>query len=311
MLELMKGLGFIPESKVLLLQPFNGKAFGIRYDRVTYIGEPLDIPLGGQRSVFVEADKFLPLLPYIRSIIARPDYLVVNLDNGAVYKLPYMQAEFDCPAFSLYQVSGIMKGSLDFSAVKKTALQNLVNPEMRCIYVDTYGAISCDYIRGTYDRNLFSTVPVLIPPDMYNYAQSDKTGALYKLEDTLFLEYDDGSFIASPTGDFSAQEGAPWYQTIREKASTALTNTPIPTGMEEALKRLALFSNKVVFTPQYIQVNDDYREPHNLTVSGEHKYEINDLLSVISFARNIAVGNDAIYLYGDNKTVVISEVEEE
>lgn len=142
MLELMRELGFIPQSRAIkLYNDDEGKAVGERYDKVTYLSEQLNITLTTSQAIYVESGRFLSLLPFIQSAESEDNYLLVTLKNSAEYKLPYVEVEFDVINFG-EDSDRILSVTHSLDILKKTTLKNLVKPEMRCIYVDDKGAVS-------------------------------------------------------------------------------------------------------------------------------------------------------------------------
>lgn len=316
MLELMKELGFIPESRVVKLYKLGGKVVGERYDKVTYLREVLpDLDLTVEEPVYVESGRFLPLIPFIQSATARDNYLQVILRNGAEYKFPYIEIEFSRPEVPNIAPSIEIEGEIDLSILKKTALQNLVKPQMRCIYVDRNGAVSCNFLQGTVDKGLKSQNPILLPPDLIDYMQSGERGMICTIGDLLFYTNRSTKWIWAPKSELeqSEDEEVPWYKSIYEQSNAAaLQNllSDIPAGIEDSLKRLQFFGTEAVFYADKIMAGENF-EPVAIPSAVGGVYTLEEVVSVIPFAKKIAFFNNAMYLKNGNVTILVSEKEEE
>lgn len=311
MLESMKVLGFIPESKAIkLYKNADGKVVGERYDKVTYLREFLNFTLEGEGGCYVEAESFLSLLPFISRATIKENYLEVVLKNGAEYKFPYMEVEFGAPKIEPPTLE--IKGEIDFSTLKKTALQNLVKPEMRCIYVDNNGAVSCNFLQGTVDRGIISRSPVLLPPDLVDYIPAGHV-EIYKGGDMLFYTDTESKFIWSPAGDFMESDEAPWYNSIYEQAmgAQAMEFSPVQEGMEESLKRLSLFGKEAVFNSTKVVVGNSY-EPVSIPSARGQVFDLEEVIPVISSAKEMVLSEDGtMFLKNGEVTILVSAKEEE
>lgn len=309
MLEAMKVIGFIPESKAVKLYRNEDVVVGERYDKVTYLREYLNIRLDGEGACYVEAESFLSLLPFIRKAAIKENYLEVILKNGAEYKLPYMEVEFSVPKIELPTLQ--ISGEIDFSILKKTALQNLVKPEMRCIYVDEKGAVSCNFLQGTVDEGITSVEPVLLPPDLIDYIPAGNV-QIYKGGDMLFYTDAKDKFIWSPAGDFMESEETPWYQSIYEQAKSSSEErfSPVQEGMEESLKRLSLFGKEAVFNSSKVQVGNSY-EPVSIPSAGGQVFDLEEVIPVISCAKMMTISEEGtMFLRNGRVTILVSSKEE-
>lgn len=311
MLELMKELSFIPESKALKLYKIEDRVIGERFDKVTYLREVLPIPnFQYEEPIFVEACRFLPLIPFIKDMYAKEGYLEVNLTNGAQYKLPYIEIEFSRPVFEdgLEPVVQI-EGKLDLTILKKTALQNLVKPEMRCIYVDGRGAITCNYLQGTVDRNIVSANPILLPPDLVNYIQVEESVLICTIGDYLFYTNNSNCMIWAPKGDL---EGDRWYDTIYENARSVREAefTELPKNMDETLKRLSLFGSEITFFDDKVVVEDNF-EPVCIPSANGGVFTLEEVQSVIQNGKEIYFTDTTMFLRNGRVTILVSVKEDE
>lgn len=317
MLELMKELGFIPESRVVKLYRLDDKVVGERYDKVTYLREVLpDLDLTVEEPVYVESGRFLPLIPFIQRAVACDNYLQVILRNGAEYKFPYIEIEFSRPEVPDIAPSIEIEGEIDLSILKKTALQNLVKPEMRCIYVDRNGAVSCNFLQGTVDTGLKSQNPILLPPDLIDYMQSGEKGMICTIGDLLFYTNRSTKWIWAPKSELEqAEDGeVPWYESIynQSRAAVELPHlfSDIPAGIEDSLKRLQFFGTEAVFYADKIMAGENF-EPVAIPSAIGGVYTLEEVVSVIPFARQIAFFDNAMYLRNGDVTILVSEKEEE
>lgn len=310
MLELMKEVGFIKESKAIkLYKSEEGKVIGERYDKVTYLREVLGFNLEGEGECYVEASQLILLFPFISRAEIKENYLWVILKNGAEYKLPYLDVEFEAPVMG--QMSLQIQGEIDFSILKKTTLQNLVKPEMRCIYVDKKGAVSCNFLQGTVDEGITSVEPILLPPDLVDYIQEGRV-EIYKGNDVLFYTNSNTKFIWSPTGDFTEEE-EPWYESIynQAKESEGIEFSLMQNEIEESLKRLSIFGKEAVFNSTRVIVGNSY-EPVSIPTAKGQVFNLEEVIPVIGQAKKMAISESGtMFLKKDKVTILISAKEEE
>lgn len=311
-LDRLRELGFVKESRAVKLFNSSDGPIGDRYDRVTYLREPLPkFVLETDRPVYVEASRFIPLISFIKKATALENYLEVVLKNGAEYKLPYLDVTFDFDV-PMPTTAPKIDGKMDFTALKKTALQNLVKPEMRCVYVSQNGAVSCNFLQGTVDKNIkiLHGEPLLLSPDIINYLPNDAEGKIYVQDDYIFYVGDFNDMIIAPKTELSEEED-PWYEVIYTKAEGATGEyMPIPADLEEGLKRLQCFGNDVIFEQDRV-VSDSNFEP--IRIAGAHggEYEIEEVLSVLSGGKEILFKETEMYLKNGNITIMVSEKSDE
>lgn len=309
MLELMKELGFIPESKAIKLAMRNGKVVGERYDRVTYLREVLPISAEGlEEEVYVESGRFLSLLPFIRNVQRTNTYLLVVLVNGARYELPYLDLEFSAPQIP-EEPRICIQGAIDFTVLKKTALQNLVKPEMRCIYVDDKGAVTCNFLQGTVDTAIVTEEPILLPPDLTTYMTPSQDAIIFTSGNIICFTDKEKVWVYSPKADFEESED-PWYRTIYETAMAVKDEpfSPLPQYIDESLKRLANFGNEVVITGDRMTTGENY-EPISCPSALGGEFTIEDVLSVIQNGKDIFFTESAMFLRNGSTTIMVSTKE--
>lgn len=315
MLELMKELGFIPESRAVRLFKRGEKVFGDRYDRVSYLSEKFSgIEMVGEGPVYVEATRFMSLVPYARKIVQREDYLSVYLRNGAEYKLPYLDIEFEREG-SQEEGVVLMTGNLDISALKKTALQNLVKPEMRCIYVDGRGAVSCNFLQGTVDTSIKTVTgeAILLSPDITSYMTNVEGAEILRKGDTLLFTDHENVFVWAPVSEFDELEEGDegWYNTIYKGATQVQGEfMEIPEGMEGAIKRLSYFSDEITFESDKIVSGENF-EPISVPSAQGSSFTIEEVLSVLSEGKEILFERGALFLRNGDVTVMVSEKEDD
>lgn len=316
MLELLKEMGFIPESRAVKLYNLEGRVMGERFDRVTYMRELIGtFPLEVESPVYVESGRFLPLVPFIRSARATENYLHVILRNGAEYKIPYLEdMDFSRPELGDVAFNILIEGKIDLSALKKTALQNLVKPEMRCIYVDERGAVSCNFLQATIDKNLRAPHKVLLSPDLINYIDtSSDTAVIGEAGDYLIYTDRQSRWIWAPRAEFEevSEEEMPWYESMYSLSNDVPEDyfVSVPTDIEGAIKRLSFFSDEGEFKEDRIESGQNY-EPLALPRNATGKYTLEELLSVVSVGKQIAFYDSALFLKNENITVIVSEKED-
>ena len=147
MLESMKVLGFIPESKAIkLYKNADGKVVGERYDKVTYLREFLNFTMEGEGGCYVEAESFLSLLPFISRATIKENYLEVVLKNGAEYKFPYMEVEFNAPKIEPPTLE--IKGEIDFFAFICSDLGNFIVDRSNLGIKRVYYTLKIDPVRN-------------------------------------------------------------------------------------------------------------------------------------------------------------------
>lgn len=308
----LRELGFVKESRAVKLIKGDDGPIGERYDRVTYLKENLPkFTLDADRAVYVESSRFLPLVPFIKKATATENYLQVILKNGAEYKLPYLDVTFDYQ-FPQITTVPVISGRLNFSALKKTALQNLVKPEMRCIYVSENGAVSCNFLQGTVDKNIKIAhgEPLLLSPDLTNYTSDSIMGSIYVQDDSIIYVTEFNDMVIAPKTELSEEED-PWYEVIYAKAEEAVGDyMQIPADLEEGLKRLQCFGNDVVFEADKLVSGSNF-EP--ISISGAHggEYAIEEVLSVLSGGKEILFKDTEMYLKNGNVTIMVSEKSDE
>ena len=287
---------------------------GERYDRVTYLRQAFpNIEFVCEHPVFVESGRFIPLIPFIKKMVSKDSYLAVYLKNGAEYKLPYLEIEFSRPEMPDNEEPVIqIQGRLNLSTLKKTALQNLVKPEMRCIYVDNRGAVTCNFLQGTVDTNIRSVDPILLPPDLITYLSDEESVMICTIGDYIFYTNNSDCQIWAPKGDFSQEEEELWYETIYASAMSVQNEpfTELPDTMEEVLKRLSLFGNDVVFLTDKVVVGDNF-EPLNIPSAKGSPFTLEEVSSVISCGKEIYFTDTSMFLRKGGTTVLVSVKEEE
>lgn len=317
MLELLKEMGFIPESRAVKLYCLDGKVVGERFDRVTYMREVIGtFPLEIQSPIYVEAGRFLPLVPFIDSANSTENYLHVLLKNGAEYKIPYLEGiEFSRPQFSDDSPQVLLEGKIDLSALKKTTLQNLVKPEMRCIYMDERGSVSCNFLQATVDKNLRSPCRVLLSPDIIDYIPvSDSDSIIASIGDYLFYTDTVSRWIWAPKAEIEEVSDGEiaWYDTMYNLSDAVPEDyfVTVPPDIEGAIKRLSFFSDEAEFMEGRIVSGQNY-EPLSLPQNASGKYTLEELGSVISIGKQIAFYENALFLRNDKVTVIVSEKEDD
>ena len=137
MIEQIRAIPFIAESEAVKLLPDRRVE---RYTRILQASEflPSQLTLSCDRPVYVEAKKFFALLAATSTVSAEPTCLTVGLQNGAVYRLPFMDVQWDDMR---PRPSGAPRSvETDIMGLSTCILGNNMRPELQCIYMDAQGA---------------------------------------------------------------------------------------------------------------------------------------------------------------------------
>lgn len=167
-------------------------------------------------------------------------------------------------------------------------------------------------MQGAVDKSITSSQPVLLPPDMYDYI--DTEGYIYKsAQGLVFISRQGNKTIWAPISEFQQdeEEGAPWYSSIYDLACIPNESDYIdlPVGIDDALKRLSSFGDEVVFKSDRIQTGENY-EPFALNAQVESTFKIEQITSIIQYAKQLHICEDKLYLKDGSLTLLVSEESE-
>ena len=300
MLETIKEIPFIDESSaVRVLATDSGKIVLERNDRVIWAREQtaLESP---NIDCYVEADKFFTLLPEIKSLV-QSTCLEVTLKNGARYELPFLEVSWETQEMPENYSDSI---TFKLSDLVLCTLNNLIRPELQCIYIDQDGAVSCDFVSACISNDVKASKAFLLPPDV----QALVDGRLCKVEvteDKIFIKSSDFEIITSKP---AMEEGDEWYNDLRAIISGA-TSFKTAEALTESLKRLAMFADHIKFDGEKVIAGENY-EPFAFEDLAGAQYEIEKVAKVASIAGQITAKDGNLIFKNDKSTFVVSPMEE-
>lgn len=299
LVDKMKDIQLVAESKVLKIDP-KEKVFS-RFDKTVYIKEPIPatIQVSGQGPNYVEAGKFFTLFGEIQKIDLLQDYCHLTLKNGAEYKLPYLLTSWDDKATSL-PATPAATIKLANGRLSSATLKNLANPMLQCIYVDDATAVSCNSMVACIDGTVTSGEPLILPPDIISLIEGSEA-SIYIDNGNYALKVGD-AIVLVPIPGLDYTETA---ELLRGTLPENIERFPVGT-LFDSLKRLSSQAEYVTFKPDRVQAGDNY-EPFDFPKANQnYTYNIQNLLSVIQQAKNIAQSDYALLLYGDQFLFMIS-----
>jgi len=302
MLEKIKEVPFIEESKAVKVGVQNGKLYLERNTRVIWASEVIDLDVEGL-NCYVEADKFFNLLPEIK-YLKQTTCLEVQLKNGARYTLPFLTVEWE----TLQMLSGEETETINFKLddLMLCTLKNLVKPELQCVYIDSEGAISCDFISACITDIVKSTQPILLPPDVQELT-SGRICQVTVTEDTLYFASSNFNIItARPSLSEEAKQD---FVGLREMSNGATGFTAVD-KLQEGLRRLVLFGDFISFEADRAVVGENF-EPFNFRELAGLKYEIECLRKVILTASEITELQGNLILKNTSSRFLVSAVQED
>lgn len=298
MLEKIKEIPFVDESRAVKILSHGQKVYLERYDRVLWASEKTTFEQDGF-SCYVEADKFFTLLPDIATM-SQNTCLDIKLKNGAEYQLPFLTVQWEAPEFpdSLAQ-----RIDFNFTDLMLCTLKNLVKPELQCIYIDSEGAVTCDFITACITDKVKTDTPILIPADVQILVDG-KTGDLMTDDERIFI-IGEGYALATTKPTLSEE---PWWNDLRQLICNEEFTTATP--LRESLKRLVMFSDYVSFANNRATAGSNF-EPFTFpTVEGK-RYEIERLRKILETATKMAERQGNLILSNDKSLFLLSAVEEE
>lgn len=298
MLEKIKEVPFIDESSAVKLSTLNGKLKLERNDRVVWAYETTET-VAENINCYVEADKFLTLLPDVKAL-SQDTCLKVELKNGAKYELPFLDVSWEAIEMPEEYDDSI---TFHLSDLMLCTLKNLVKPELQCIYIDEQGAVSCDFITACISKTVKAHSPILLPPDVQDLVN----GRLCKIkvtEDKIFIQANDFGIVTTKP---SMGEDA-WWDALRGmlEGSTGFVSAA---ALSDGLKRLAMFDKMVSFNGEKV-VSGSNSEPFAFVDLDNRQYEIERVTKILSTASQITTNGDNLVLKNDSGLFLISPMEE-
>lgn len=307
LVDKMKEVQLVAESKVLKIDPV-AKVFS-RFDKTVYIREPVPtaMTITGTEAQYVEAAKFFALVSEVKSIDLQTDCCHLKLANGAEYKLPYFMLGWkdqNIDTAGAYST----KIKLANGRLSSATLKNLANPMLQCIYVDDATAVSCNSMVACIDGTVSSKQPLLLPPDVISFIEGQETELFVVaaqengITRTTYVFNIGTGVVYVPAPDLDYAETA---DTLRAALPENIDRYPVGT-LFDSLKRLSASHELVTFKPDRVEAEEDF-EPFNFPKANkEFQYNIQNLLSVLPQAKNIAQSEYALLLYGDKFLFMIS-----
>lgn len=298
MLEKIKAVPFIDESEAVKVISVEGKITLERNDRVIWASEKTNLE-AHNISCYVEADKFFALLPEIKSL-EQGTCLKVTLKNDAVYELPYLDVSWE-PVEMPEEYSDSITFKL--SDLMLCTLNNLIKPELQCIWIDEHGAVSCDFVSACISSGVKASKGFLLPPDV----QPLVDGRICKVEVTDGRIYILASDFAIATSRPSEGEDK-WYEQLREMLEGA-SDFVQGEKLAEGLKRLALFADYITFDGTKALAGSNF-EPFVFSDVNGAQYEIEKVSRIMTTATKIGEKDGNLVFKNESSMFLVSPQEE-
>lgn len=303
MLEKIKEVPFIDESRAVKLVTVDGKIILERNDKVVWAYEKTTIAADAI-SCYVEADKFFSLMPDIKAL-TQDTCLHIELKNGAKYELPFLTVDWESQEMPTDYSDSI---TFKLADLMLCTLKNLVKPELQCVYIDERGAVSCDFLSACISKNVKSSKPFLLPADVQDLVD----GRLCKVkvtDDKLYFESNDFGIVTSkPSHVVEEGEEMPWWDGVRalvDGVSSYVNGEALATG----LKRLAIFDDYVEFNGERAIAGSNF-EPFVFVDLSGRQYEIERLSRILSTANKVAEVGGNLVLANESNLFLLSPMEE-
>lgn len=299
MLEKIKEIPFIDESSAVRVRTLeNGKIGLERNDRVLWASEGTDIQAGGI-DCYVEANKFFNLLPEIKTL-EQGTCLVITLNNNARYELPYIDVTWDTQTMPETYADTV---NFKLADLMLCTLNNLIKPELQCVYIDEKGAVSCDFVSACISKEVKSTTPFLLPPDVQALVDGRSCKVLVK-DGKIYIQASDFNIVTTqPTHTDDA-----WWEDLRGMMADNI-QTKSTEELASGLKRLVMFDDYIKFDGEKVFAGENY-EPFNFTNLGENKYEIEKVSKVLTTATGIAQIEGNLIFTNDSSVFLVSPMDE-
>lgn len=299
MLEKIKAIPFIDESAAVKLYTVDGTLVMERFTRVLWAKELSAVP-AEDISCYVEAAKFFPLLPFVKTL-QQTTCLTLQLKNGAKYDLPFLTVEWESPEDFPTELRQI---KFDLSDLMLTTLKNLVKPELQCIYIDQQGAVSCDFISACLTDKVRFDFPLLLPPDIQELVNGT-TCDLGVNAEIIYVKHP--KFEITSTVPTLEEEA--WWEDLRHMIPQDTRYIPANTLLD-SVKRLAVFGDYVTFEEGKV-CSETNHEPFTLEdVLPTSLYATEYLLKVLSVSAHIAHESGNLLLKNNRSVFLVSEMGE-
>ena len=298
MLEKIKEVPFIDESTAVRLITKDGKLILERTDRVIWASESTQLAVEGI-DCYVEAAKFFSLFPDIKSL-SQSSCLDIVLKNGAEYHLPFISVSWETQEMPAEYSNTI---TFNISDLMLCTLQNLIKPELQCIWIDKEGAVSCDFVSACISSTVKANEGFLLPPDVQELVNGRQCKVQIQ-DGKMYFQTSDFSIIASKPAEGEDK----WYEQLRamlDAETTYVKGEPLA----EALKRLMLFSDYASFDGKVVTAGENF-EPFEFEDIPDTKYEIERLAKILTTATEISNNAGNLILKNKVSRFLISPMEE-
>lgn len=302
MLEKIKEVPFIEESRAIKVGVQEGKLYLERNTRVIWASEKIDLDVEGL-NCYVEADKFFNLLPEIK-YMRQTTCLEVQLKNGARYDLPFLTVSWETLEMPAEEGETI---NFKLNDLMLCTLKNLVKPELQCIYIDNEGAISCDFISACITDIVKSSEPILLPPDVQELTDGRICRVTIK-NDNLYISTENFNIItAKPSLSEEAKQD---FVGLRAMSDGAHGYVDV-TKLQEALKRLVMFGDFISFKADKVIAGENFEPFAFARELPELKYEIESMRKIVLTASEITELEGNLILKNTSSRFLVSAVQEE
>lgn len=306
MLEKIKEVPFIDESRAVKLISRDGKLVLERNDRVVWAYEKTAIPADASINCYVEADKFFALISEIKSL-TQGTCLTVELKNGAKYELPLLTVQWEPEAMPTEYPDKI---TFSISDLMLCTLSNLIKPELQCIYIDSEGAVTCNYVTACVNDKVKSSVPFLLPPAVLPLVEGRLCNVAVK-GSRVFIENAEFGVVTTAgvhIKDEGEEETGAWWAQLRG-AFASVPGYAKTEPLIEGMKRLALFDKFVSFDGNKVTAGSNF-EPFMFADLGTNKYEIASLSKILAVSAGIGEAEGNLVLKNDNSRFLVSPIDE-
>jgi hypothetical protein len=300
MLEKIKEIPFIDESRAVKVKVLGGKLTIERTDKVVWGQEVFDRPTWPDvADCYVEEDKFFALFEQIAVLRNVGPHLEVTLMNGAKYELPFLEVSWNAQQMPEQYDQTITFRLADLMIC---TLANLIKPEFQCIRIDDKGAVSCDFVSSCVSKSMIAQKPFMLPPELQPLV--DARLCSVKVTDTkIFVKANDFSLVTTcPT-----TSGDAWWEQLRAM---------IPEGLNfvefspDALKRLMMFGDYIEFKDGKVLCGSNFEPFPSFEPLPGRKYEADKILRIMSTATKIASYEGNLILKNDSAMFLVSPVDE-
>lgn len=299
MLEKIKEIPLIDQSRAVKLLTANGKLLMERNDRVIWAAELTKLEVE-DINCYVEADKFFNLLPDIQTL-KQTTCLEITLKNGARYELPFMQVEWESEEMPENYSDSI---TFKLDDLMLCTLKNLVKPELQCIYIDEQGAVSCDFVSACLSNQVRSQHQILLPPDVQELVNGRQ--CLVQIENGKMYFKAPDFFIATAVPQIGEDR---WWEDLRAMIPQQIEGKPVA-SLINSLKRLQLFGDYVTFSNNRVNAGENYEPFEFVEEVSTNNFEIERLNKILTTAVKIDRVNENLMFGNETSRFLLSPMEE-